>query len=488
MKRSIVFLFFAFSLFTSAQAQVPGTLSYQGILMQSDGITPITDGAHNIVFSFYNVPSAGSALLSRTISVTTAKGLYTCIIGGGTAPNAPFNATEMNQVGSQQIYIGINVDAGGELSPRAQLTPGAYSFRSESVTNTSNPTGGNVSFWATNNRLSSDAGFFWDNTNKRLGIGTAVPLQGIHVNQALTGTALTTPVLARFSNSTTNGHTKVILGTDNVTTDAFSSFTAGATAATQILGFGIGNAVGTTTQLNLNGNGNVGIGTVAPSYKLDVNGNIVNTNPSNGYLGLTGDLPGYSPGTYPTLKTNATYIYFSTGGIYTGYIGGTVDGTFALNNSAAVAKVALSANGSSYLTGGSLGIGTTNPEAPLHVTYSSGTFGLVSRAYFNQPSGPSIIQDFTTTSGISIRADGNILAGSGAFIATSDRRIKDIIARTDSKKDLNNLLQIEIMDYKFIDKISNGDRLHKKVIAQQVQGVYPAAVDVTQGMVPNVLR
>lgn len=232
----------------------------------------------------------------------------------------------------------------------------------------------------------------------------------------------------------------------------------------------------------------MGIGTVAPSYKLDVNGNIVNTNPSNGYLGLTGDLPGYGAGTYPTLKTNATYIYFSTGGIYTGYIGGTVDGSFALNNSAAVAKVALSANGSSYLTGGSLGIGTTNPEAPLHVTYSSGTFGLVSRAYFTQSSGPSIIQDNTTTSGISIRADGNILAGSGAFIATSDRRIKDIIARTDSKKDLNNLLQIEITDYKFIDKISNGDRLHKKVIAQQVQGVYPAAVDVTQGMVPNVFE
>ncbi|MBP9926015.1 MAG: hypothetical protein KBF45_08465 [Cyclobacteriaceae bacterium] len=114
-------------------AQVPGTLSYQGILMQNDGITPLTDGTHSIVFSFYNVGSGGSSLFTRTISVTTSRGLYTCIIGGGTAPNAPFNSTEMNQIGSQQIYIGIKVDAGIELLPRAQLTTSAYTYQAQSA-------------------------------------------------------------------------------------------------------------------------------------------------------------------------------------------------------------------------------------------------------------------------------------------------------------------------------------------------------------------
>ncbi len=116
-----------------ALAQVPGTLSYQGILLQSDGITPLTDGAHSIVFSFYTVSSGGSALFGRTISVTTSRGLYTCIIGGGTAPNAPFNSTEMNQIGSQQVYIGIKVDAGVELLPRAQLTTTAYTYQAQSA-------------------------------------------------------------------------------------------------------------------------------------------------------------------------------------------------------------------------------------------------------------------------------------------------------------------------------------------------------------------
>ena len=42
--------------------------------------------------------------------------------------------------------------------------------------------------------------------------------------------------------------------------------------------------------------------TTSPSYPLQVNGDIVNSNPSNGWIGLTGDLPGYSNGVYPTKK------------------------------------------------------------------------------------------------------------------------------------------------------------------------------------------
>ncbi|MFA6357645.1 MAG: tail fiber domain-containing protein [Candidatus Omnitrophota bacterium] len=66
--------------------------------------------------------------------------------------------------------------------------------------------------------------------------------------------------------------------------------------------------------------GKVGIGTNGPAYKLEVKGNMVNTIPSQGYLGLTGDLPGYAVDTYPTLKTNGTYIFFSAGGVYSAYM------------------------------------------------------------------------------------------------------------------------------------------------------------------------
>src|SRR6185295_20344197 len=64
---------------------------------------------------------------------------------------------------------------------------------------------------------------------------------------------------------------------------------------------------------------------------INSNGNIINTSPTNGSIGLTGDLPGYTNGLYPTLKTTGT-LYFSTGGKYSAYIGGGVDPMLGLND------------------------------------------------------------------------------------------------------------------------------------------------------------
>ncbi|MFA5177471.1 MAG: tail fiber domain-containing protein [Candidatus Omnitrophota bacterium] len=89
---------------------------------------------------------------------------------------------------------------------------------------------------------------------------------------------------------------------------------------------GLGLVVGATDSatgtlgLYIPTSGNVGIGSTGPLYKLDVAGNIVNSNPSQGYIGLTGDLPGYAASTYPTLKTNFTYLYFSVAGAYSAYM------------------------------------------------------------------------------------------------------------------------------------------------------------------------
>ena len=100
---------------------------------------------------------------------------------------------------------------------------------------------------------------------------------------------------------------------------------------------------------------------------MDVAGNIVNSNAANGWIGLTGDLPGYSNGAFGTLRSSATYIYFSGGGKYSGYLGGTADAIFGLNNSATDVKVQLNTNGNSYLTGGNVGIGTPAPSTKLQV-------------------------------------------------------------------------------------------------------------------------
>ncbi|MFA5099157.1 MAG: tail fiber domain-containing protein [Candidatus Paceibacterota bacterium] len=88
------------------------------------------------------------------------------------------------------------------------------------------------------------------------------------------------------------------------------------------LAFKIGYLTGGApeTKMTIDFDGNVGIG-VTPTEKLQVNGNIVNSAITGGYyIGLTGDLPGYTVNNYPVLKTNFTYLYFSVAGAYSAYM------------------------------------------------------------------------------------------------------------------------------------------------------------------------
>ena len=75
------------------------------------------------------------------------------------------------------------------------------------------------------------------------------------------------------------------------------------------------------------------------------------------------------------------------------------------------------------------------------------------------------------------------------FFATSDERIKDIEGFSDNEEDLATLMQIEIMDYTYIDTISKGNTPQKKVIAQQVKKVFSQAVTTNNiEVIPNIMQ
>jgi hypothetical protein len=98
----------------------------------------------------------------------------------------------------------------------------------------------------------------------------------------------------------------------------------------------------------------------------NVNGNITNTAPSQGWISLSGDLPGYANNTYPTLRTSGPHLHFATDNKYTAYLGGQ-NAEFALNDAIGATKVNLATAGTTFFNGGNVGIGTSNPTEKLYV-------------------------------------------------------------------------------------------------------------------------
>ena len=113
---------------------------------------------------------------------------------------------------------------------------------------------GQVTFWTGASTVSSDNTFLWDSTNDRLGIGTVAPSQAIDVTGAGKYYGL-------------NG--KAFASTTSTTADPMQIGDISG------VGFPLQLLDNTGTSVLHVTNGNVGIGTISPSQKLYVNGNLL---------------------------------------------------------------------------------------------------------------------------------------------------------------------------------------------------------------------
>jgi hypothetical protein len=247
-------------------AGIPKLINYQGMLTQSDGKTPVTNGNYTILFSIYNISSGGSSLWSHTYNVAVTNGLFNVILGDSGAPiNLPFDTT---------YWLGIKVGADPELSPRIRLTSVGYAYRAQKADTASvaisAPSGGGWTDDGANVRLTT-------NTDK-VGIGTTDPKVKLDVSD-----------IVRVGGDSWPGS-----GTGKGMELAYD--TALHKGYIQVFNRAPGAPNGGWGNLYL-GNGNVGIGASSPAQKLDVVGTAqvtgfkMPTGASNGYV-LTSDASG----------------------------------------------------------------------------------------------------------------------------------------------------------------------------------------------------
>lgn len=288
LKASIIF---SFGLILPVLAQIPRTISYQGVLTDAKG-NPRPDGNYDLTFALYAESTGGTKLWQETKSLAVAKGMFSTSLGDVTAIPLSFD---------RQYYLGIAVGTGQEFSQRIKLSAAAYAFRAVSADSSGKATLANNAIRATvadsavkaavAYRVSgSGAGVQADTikasmvmakdtngvkvvsaggvgvsirNNGNVGVGTIIP-----TDQQMFGRAV--DIVGGI------GSVIYLRGNASVTKHAFLGYTL-ADERLQLGAYGDSGKIifntgtgSSSEKVRITSTGNVGIGTNAPKYKLHV--------------------------------------------------------------------------------------------------------------------------------------------------------------------------------------------------------------------------
>ncbi len=310
---SAILFFFSLNIFSQS---IPEEINYQGVLKNAAG-SSIQDSSYTMVFKIYDQPIGGTPLWIETQNVPVSGGLFNVILGSVT----PLTTVTFDR----ELYLGITVGSGSELSPRTALIPVPYSLMSLNVADnsiTANkikdgavtksklgsdviiPSGGSgkINQVIAGNGLTGGGDSSSVTLNAGAGKGISVSADSISLNTDFTdaryvnegqlnsiSTNMITPNIISSLNGISNdgGNIDLIAG-KNITITP-NALTKAITISSLSAGDNLGNHTA-TENINLNGHwlsgnggsegvyvdtsGNVGIGTSLPLSKLDVNGNI----------------------------------------------------------------------------------------------------------------------------------------------------------------------------------------------------------------------
>jgi hypothetical protein len=536
-----------FFLSTPADAQsivapVPALINYQGRVTRADGLPIGATGTvaapiagitnRKIVFRLWDAATGGNLLWSEEQTVTISTGEFSVLLGQGIvasvngvnevrpALDAVFTtlASASNPPGR---YLEIMVDEGGgtidnsdvPISPRQQLTTNAYSFRAKSADSIAtgsdlqlkDSTNYGLGFYGPGGGAGHESGIF-SQINGPVLYGAAGGALGV-----LNGVTQT-PVL-RW-----NGTGQVGIGAVDLSGDPTSKLVLQGDDSAQPprqltirgnadiskrlhLGYNTtGNYAmlqayngGTGTNLYLNYNGGLvsvgsgglaSAGTISGNLSGNVTGNLTGTASYATSANYATSAGSASTASYATVATAA-----STAGNVTGIVsisnGGT--GSSSKNFVDMTTSQTYIAGHKSFYNFVSINGGvSTVPAYPLEV-FGSVNKDLGGGFWFAFKTESRIAGGGAHINSIGIKAEGGIQSSLGMYV-TSDRRIKKDLKKSETKLDLEMLTKLHVTDYGYVDVTSFGDVRKKGFIAQEVEEIFPQAVNKHDDVVPDIYK
>jgi hypothetical protein len=105
-----------------ALAQIPRTISFQGVLADAQG-NLIPDGPQDLTLTIYDAATGGNALFSETQRVQVVRGVFNAIIGSSDPNGIPAGVAF-----DAPYWLGVKVGTAAELAPRTPFTSVPYAL------------------------------------------------------------------------------------------------------------------------------------------------------------------------------------------------------------------------------------------------------------------------------------------------------------------------------------------------------------------------
>ena len=187
-------VFPAFWPLRAAESQPPELMTYQGFLVDANGVPLASNSPANypVIFRIYDQATGGTRLWSEQQIVTVDKGHFSVMLGEGTEVSGE-SRPPLSQVfgggplapNASERYLGITVQIGttpAEIQPRLRLLPAPYAYLARYATTLVNGNGQPLVAAGTGNNL-----VVAGNVTANAFVGNGASLTGLDASQVTSG-------------------------------------------------------------------------------------------------------------------------------------------------------------------------------------------------------------------------------------------------------------------------------------------------------------